>query len=74
MTDLFRKLLGICFIILSCFIFVIFTIWIIISKLSDRDSFFKEERVYCLAIPLLFPVTFLFAYTKWIAYNYFKHC
>ncbi len=74
MTDFYRKLMGVCLIVLSCFIFVIFTIWIIIAKLINRDSFLKDDRIYCLGIPLLFPVTFIFAYTKWIAYNYFKHC
>jgi hypothetical protein len=69
-----QKILGVVFILLSLILFLSFTVWIIIAKLYPTDNFLTLDKTYCIAIPLLFPMTFLTAYMKWTAFNYFKHC
>ncbi len=52
--------------------------WIIVSKITDYDipmlNFMKEDYYYCLAIPIIFPVSFLIGFFKWFAYAYFRRC
>ncbi len=69
-----NKILGVIIILFSLIIFVLFTIWIVIAKLYPTESFLTLDKNYCLAIPMLFAMTFLTAYLKWTALNYFKHC
>lgn len=81
--DLNNILFGIFLIILACSIFVLFSFWIIISKLypdkllnhkNQIINFFVEDKYYCLIIPILVPTTFIFLYLRWTAFNYFKYC
>ena len=69
-----QKILGVVLILFSLVLFILFTVWIIIAKLYPTESFLSFDKTYCIAIPLLFPMTFLTAYLRWTAFNYFKHC
>ena len=80
-TDYIHVLIGVLLILIALVIFVFFTIWIVISKLeiyektsSQIVNFIIEDKHYCLAIPLLLPVTFITFYLRWISFNYFKYC
>lgn len=86
-----NKIIGFVLIMLSFFIFLLFTIWIILAKLINTDdimknlnidheltrsiiNFFKNDQVYCLFFPLLFPILVIFSYGRWTAFNYFVYC
>jgi hypothetical protein len=80
--NIIHKLIGFSLILFSLFIFVFFTIWILISKLKSLDreedsailNFIIWDKHYCLALPLLIPVSFIVLYLRWISFNYFKYC
>jgi len=80
-NDLIHKLIGVLLILVALIVFVLYTIWIVISKVQKFDTqehgltnFIIKDRHYCLAIPLLIPVTFIVFYLRWISFNYFKYC
>ena len=85
-SDFTHKIIGVLLIISGFFIFVTFTIWIIISKFIDIKQininntpshyldFIASDIHYCLAIPIIIPLTFVVFYFKWVALNYFKQC
>jgi hypothetical protein len=73
-------ILGISLILIALLIFITFSIWIIISKLSppaDNSNiiikFIAEDKHYCLAIPILIPITIIVAYMRWVSFSYFKN-
>lgn len=76
----YNVLTGITLILTALFIFVTFTIWIIVLKFHDDKtqnpviSFFKYDEFYCLVVPILVPISIIFFYLRWTAFNYFKYC
>jgi hypothetical protein len=77
--NIYNILFGILMIFISLFLFVTFTIWIVISKTLHLESeniivrFLQSDKHYCLAIPIIIPISFIFLYLKWTALNYFKY-
>jgi hypothetical protein len=73
-----NKVIGLSLILIAFILYIFFTMWIIVSKITDYDipmlNFMKEDYYYCLAIPIIFPVTFLIGFFKWFAYAYFRRC
>lgn len=37
-------------------------------------NFMKKDEIYCVSIPIFFPVLVIFAYCRWTAFSYFKYC
>jgi hypothetical protein len=37
-------------------------------------NFFKNDRIYCLFLPILFPILVIVSYSRWTAFNYFRYC
>ena len=78
--NFYNVLTGIILIFFALFIFVIFTIWIIIIKFESIETdnplilFLIKDKHYCLAIPIIVPLSFIFFYLRWTAFNYFKYC
>jgi hypothetical protein len=80
--DTLNILYGLILIVLACCIFVLFSFWLIISKLYQEKlnkenqiiKFLIEDKYYCLIIPILIPTTFIFLYLRWTAFSYFKYC
>jgi hypothetical protein len=77
-------LLGILLIFFSFVIFITFSILIITSKINPDSiesnfssnsilNFLIHDKHYCLAIPILIPVTFIYLYFRWSSFNYFKY-
>jgi len=79
-------IIGILLILTSTFIFVFFSVWIIFAKVAPykennyESNFWKcliefliNDKTYCLAIPLILPITIILFYFRWIAFRYFKH-
>ena len=80
-NNLIHKLIGVLLILVALIVFVLATIWIVISKVQKFDTqeyglinFIIKDRHYGIAIPLLIPVTFIVFYLRWISFNYFKYC
>jgi len=90
-TPLMNKIIGFLLIITGLAVFVIFTIWIILSKsikieeifvFSNKDNqmetrilnFMKMDKIYCVSLPIFFPILVMYAYFRWTAFSYFKYC
>jgi hypothetical protein len=82
-TNYLNKVIGIILLTIGFLFFIFFTFWIIISKLAnpktktENNNFTKfliEDKHYCLALPLLIPVTFIIFYFRRTAIGYFRHC
>lgn len=78
-----NKIIGVILILTGLVIFVTFTIWIIIAKITNIPNesnneiikFVVNDSHYCLAIPLLLPFSLIFIfYFRWTSFNYFKRC
>lgn len=79
--DIIHKLIGVVLILIALFIFIFSTIWVLISKMKSFNqqensaiiNFIIEDRHYCIALPLLIPISLLVFYFRWMFYNYFKY-
>lgn len=77
-------LIGICFLLIGFFFFLLMTFWIIISKIINISSseldklpklihFFVKDQHYAFVITLFLPVLIIMFYFRRIAFNYFRH-
>jgi hypothetical protein len=82
--NIYHILLGIFLIFLALIIFITFSILILITKINHKFTdlnysknsiinFLITDKHYCLAIPILIPVTFIYFYSGWVSFNYFKY-
>ena len=37
-------------------------------------NFLRDDKVYCVFIPIFFPILIVVSYCRWTAFNYFKYC
>lgn len=81
-----RKIIGILLIFLGLSIFLLFTYWMIISKLvyinkmteiqnfNSIHKFLIEDKIVCLAVPSIVFYSLIFSYFRNITRNYFIRC
>jgi phosphatidylinositol glycan anchor class Y biosynthesis protein len=73
------QLLGAFLIILGATFFV-FTMYSLFFAKDQEISeyiiikFMRLDYHFCYLVPMLIPVTFVFAYTNWISMKFFRHC
>ncbi len=86
-SELIHQIVGLFLTLLSFLIFIIFTVWMILSKIIKFDEykynsefakmiieFMINDKSYCMLFPSMLILSILVFYAKWIAYRYFKHC
>ena len=74
------QIFGMFFVLLSYMIFILFSYWIVISKIQSDDTksnyqilnLLKSDKHYCLVLPLLIPFSIIVFYNRYIHYNIFR--